>query len=92
MIVLLRFPNDGCDLGNAAALFGLPACRDVESEKIDHVNDLIRAILCLVSRSGAHRDKRQQDSLALDSPLLPNSRRFAHEMRISNYFCRIVQS
>lgn len=29
-------------LVTAAALFGLQACRDVESEKIDHVNDLIR--------------------------------------------------
>jgi hypothetical protein len=29
-------------LVTAAALFGLQACRDVESEKIDYVNDLIR--------------------------------------------------
>jgi hypothetical protein len=29
----------------AAALSVLQACRDVESEKIDHVNDLILAIL-----------------------------------------------
>jgi hypothetical protein len=29
-------------LATAAARFGLQACRDVESEKIDHVNDLIR--------------------------------------------------
>jgi hypothetical protein len=28
--------------------------------------------------------------LSLGSPLPPNSRRFAHEMRISNYFCRIL--
>ena len=32
----------------AAALSVLQACRDVESEKIDHVNDLIRRFSGLV--------------------------------------------
>jgi hypothetical protein len=29
-------------LATVAALFGLQACRDLESEKIDYVNDLIQ--------------------------------------------------
>jgi hypothetical protein len=36
------FQTMAATLATAAALFGLQACRDVESEKIDQVNDLIQ--------------------------------------------------
>src|ERR1044071_7727309 len=70
-------------LAAAAALFGLQACRDVESEKTDQVNHLIPRYsipLLLVI------------SLSFSSPLLPNSRGFAHKVRILNYRRRSVFS
>jgi hypothetical protein len=50
-------------LATAAALFGLQACRDVEAEKIHHVNDLIQRFLS--PGSPAHRDKWLAGSLSL---------------------------
>ena len=41
-------------LATAAARFGLQACRDVESEKVDHVNDLILRFAELRSSGHMH--------------------------------------
>ena len=68
----------------AAGLFGLQACRDVESEKGNPVNALILWSLGLLLAGG-----RAVVPLA-GSRLSSNLRRFAHEIGISNYFRRIL--
>jgi hypothetical protein len=66
-------------LATVAALSGLQACRDVESEKVAQVNELIQRSL-------------GQDSLRLSLPMPLNSRRFAHEIWVSDYFRCVLRS